>query len=105
MAAGHIVETEHLDTLADGCAGGVDEDALTLPIASEVVDRVIHCSETQIADALRQLAWTDTMIVEGAAALALAGYLSDAQGYAGQCNVILLCGGNFDVARLQAVIG
>lgn len=105
MAAGHIVETDHLDTLADGCAGGVDEDALTLPIATEVVDRVIHCSEAQIADALRQLAWTDTMVVEGAAALALAGYLSDAEAFAGQCNVILLCGGNFDVAKVQAVIG
>ena len=33
IRAGKVVETEHLDTLADGCAGGVDDDTLTLPLA------------------------------------------------------------------------
>lgn len=99
-----IVETEHLETLADGCAGGVDEGALTLPLATEVIDRVIHCSEDQIAQALYSLAWVDTMVVEGAAALALAGYLSDTKAFAGQVNVILLCGANFDISKIQPVL-
>ena len=30
---GSVCETAHFDTLADGCAGGIDEGTLTLPIA------------------------------------------------------------------------
>ena len=101
---GHIVETAHLQTLADGCAGGVDEDALTLPLATEVIDRVIHCSENEIADALRVLAWTDNLIVEGAAALALAGYQADKENCSGQTNVIVLCGANFDKKVIEPII-
>lgn len=96
MLAGQIVETEHLDTLADGCAGGVDEGSVTLPIASEVIDRVIECSEDQIIDAIRKLAWTENIIVEGAAALAFAAFLAEKSSFEGKTNVVLLCGGNFD---------
>lgn len=104
MAAGRIVETEHIDTLADGIAGGVDEDAVTLALAMEVIDRVVHCSEAEIVSALGTLAWTEKQLVEGAAGLALAGYLADQQEYAGQNNVVLLCGANFDKAALLRAI-
>ena len=104
MEAGRIVEVEHFDTLADGVAGGVDEDSLTLPVSMEVVDRVIHCSEQEIGDALYRLAWADKMIVEGAAALAYAAYLSDEAAFAGQTNVILMCGANFDQSKIGPIV-
>jgi threonine dehydratase len=104
IEAGKVVETEHLETLADGCAGGVDENSATLALATEVIDQVVHCSEDQIAAALRDIAWNDKMLVEGAAALALAAYRADPKAYAGKVNVILLCGANFDQARIQSVI-
>ncbi len=104
MTAGRVIETEHLDTLADGIAGGVDEDAITLELASEVIDRVVHCNEEQIVAALRVLAWTEKQIVEGAAGLALAGYLADQGGYVGQTNVVVLCGANFDKSALVKAI-
>ncbi|MCK0167635.1 pyridoxal-phosphate dependent enzyme [Jannaschia sp. S6380] len=104
IEAGRIVETTHNDTLADGCAGGVDADALTLPLAQEVIDRVITCDEAQIADALREIAWTDKMLVEGAAALALAGLRADRAAFAGAVNVVVLCGANFDRARIAPVL-
>ncbi len=105
MKAGHVVETEHLDTLADGCAGGVDEDAMTLPLAMEVVDEVIQCTEEQIAKAIRTLAWADKMLVEGAAALALAPFQTEPSVYRGQVNVVVLCGANFDARVLAPIIG
>lgn len=104
MAAGKVVETQHFDTLADGIAGGLDERSITLALACEVVDRVIHCSEEEIIAALNSLAWEEKQIVEGAAGLALAGYLAAQDDYAGQVNVVLLCGANFDKAALLAAI-
>lgn len=104
MTAGRIVETQHLDTIADGIAGGVDDDAITLALATEVIDRVVHCSEEEIIAALNTLAWTEKQIVEGAAGLALAGYLAAREDYAGQTSVVLLCGANFDKATLLKAI-
>lgn len=104
IVAGKVVETNHYDTLADGVAGGVDEGSITLAMASEVIDEIVHCTEEQIAAALRVLAWTENMIVEGAAALALAPYLAEPEKYAGQTNVVLLCGANFDRDRIGGVI-
>ncbi|TPX13471.1 uncharacterized protein E0L32_006201 [Thyridium curvatum] len=96
MAAGRVVETEHLETLADAVAGGMDEDSITLPLAMEVVDEVLVCKEEEIATALRSLALEEGMMVEGSAALALAGFNCVVQKLVGQTSVILLCGGNFD---------
>jgi threonine dehydratase len=105
MKAGRIVETEHLDTLADGVAGGVDQDSMTLPLALSVIDEVITCSEPEIAVALRDLAFKENQLVEGAAALALAGFYKVADRCRGQKNVIVLCGGNFDHGKVMAVLG
>lgn len=104
LEAGHVVETEHLPTLADGVAGGMDHDSLTFPIARAVIDRVVQCSEAQIEDALRHLAWVENLVVEGAAALALAAYLAEADQQEGQTSVVLLCGGNFDRSNLEPIL-
>lgn len=104
MAAGRVVETTHLDTLADGVAGGVDEGSVTLALAMAAVDRVVHCTEGEIGAALRHLAWGEHMLVEGAAALALAGYTQIAHDCVGQISVVLLCGANFDRARVLPVL-
>lgn len=104
MEAGRVIDIDHLPTLADGCAGGMDHDALTFPIASEVIDRVIICSEAQIEDALRHLAWTENMLVEGAAALALAGYFADSPTPPDHVSVVLLCGANFDRDTLLPIL-
>ena len=94
MAAGHVVETEHLDTLADGVAGGLDLDTITLPLAMSVVDEVIECDESEIQAALKTLAFDETLIVEGSAALALAGFNKVAEAVRGQTSVLIMCGAN-----------
>ncbi|WP_262695733.1 pyridoxal-phosphate dependent enzyme [Kordiimonas aquimaris] len=96
IAAGKVVETEHKQTLADGVAGGVDEGSLTLPLAMSVIDRVVHCSEDQIASAVGVMANLENQLVEGAAALALAGLTAIQEECEGQVNVVLLCGANYD---------
>ncbi|KAL0939963.1 threonine dehydratase catabolic [Colletotrichum truncatum] len=104
MTAGRVVETEHLPTLAEAVAGGLDEDTITLPIAKAVVDHVIECDENEISAALRTMAFGENMIVEGSAALALAGFNKVAQGLAGQTSVILLCGSNVDQNAIKSVL-
>ncbi|KAK1718051.1 hypothetical protein CaCOL14_008094 [Colletotrichum acutatum] len=104
IRAGKVVETEHLPTLAEAVAGGMDEDSITLPLASEVVDRVIGCSEGEIADAMKKIAVEENMIVEGAAALALAGFEKVKGEVEGQTSVVLLCGGNVDQGVVKKII-
>jgi threonine dehydratase len=105
IRAGHNVEVTHTDTLADGCAGGVDEGSITLPLGSEVIDELIDCTENQIADGIRHLAWTEKMLVEGSAGLAQAAWEADAPNRTGKVSAVILCGANFDRDRIAPVIG
>jgi threonine dehydratase len=104
MVAGRVVETEHLATLADGVAGGMDLDTITLPLAMSVIDQVIECDETEIRTALKSLAFDENLIVEGSAALALAGYNKVAGAVAGQTSILILCGANLNRDFVQKEI-
>ena len=104
IEAGHVVDCEHLETLADAVAGGIDDNTLTLPLATVVTDEIVTCSEDEILQALRIIAQEENMMVEGAAALAMAAYLKMSDSYIGKNNVVLLCGGNFDGLRLRELV-
>lgn len=100
LKAGNIVETEHLTTLADAVAGGVDENTITLPLAQSVVDETLLCDEQEIETCLLDIAYDEGMVVEGSAALALAGFRQVADQLEDQTSIVLLCGGN--ISRDQA---
>lgn len=104
MSAGHVVETDHNPTLAEAVAGGIDEDTITLPLARSVVDHVVECDEPEILQALQTLAFDENMIVEGSAALALAGFMKVAQQLASQTSVIVLCGGNIGQEVVKSLV-
>ncbi len=101
IRTGAVHDIAHHDTLADGCAGGMDHDAITLPIATAVIDHLIDCSEPEIATALRAMAHEENQIVEGAAALALAGFLQVAHTLRGKSVAVIICGANYDPARIM----
>jgi len=105
MKAGRIVEVEHHPTLADGVAGGIDDGSMTLPLAMAAIDEVIHCSEAEIAAALKALVLTENMIVEGAAGLAYAGFLKRKPAKSDSVNVVVLCGANVDAHKILALAG
>ncbi len=102
---GRVVEVTHRDTLADGCAGGIDEDTVTLGLARDVVDELVTCSEDEIADGVRAIAWEEKMLVEGSAGLALAPWRADPSRFAGLVSAVVLCGANFDTETILPVIG
>lgn len=104
LKAGRTVSVEHLDTFADGVAGGIDQDTITLPTALELVDETLLCSENEIETAFKELALDEHMIVEGAAALALAGFKQVANKLTQQKSVVVLCGANIDAKKISALL-
>ncbi|KAJ5100575.1 threonine dehydratase [Penicillium angulare] len=104
IAAGHVIETYHLPTLAEAVAGGIDEDTITLALASSVLDHIIECDEAEILKAVKALATQENIIAEGSAALALAGFNKVANKLTGQTSVIILCGGNVEHDFISRVV-
>lgn len=104
ITTGRVVTTEHLPTLAEAVSGGIDKDTITLPLATAVVDDIVECTEEEIASSMKALALDENMLVEGSAALALAGFNRVAGKLTGQTTVIVLCGANFDQGVMRNIL-
>lgn len=91
-------------TLADGLA--IPEvGANAFAIARDHVDFAITVTEEEIALAILRLVELEKLVVEGAAATALAAAMSEKlKQFAGKNCVLLLCGGNIDPNILSRVI-
>ena len=96
IGAGRVVQVDHRSTLADGCAGSVEEGTVTLALAASVIDEIIECTEQQIAEGLYNIAWQEKLLVEGSAALAFAAFDKTRDSQSGKVSVVILCGANFD---------
>jgi threonine dehydratase len=90
-------------TLSVSTAGGVEENAVTLSLCSEVIDRSVLVSEDEILESLRRLYREDQQLVEGAAAVPVAAFRQVAPDYAGKTVALLICGGNVS-DRIAAMI-
>jgi threonine dehydratase len=96
MRAGRIIEVPEKPTYSTSTAGGVEPHAITLEICLQVVDRQVLVTEEEILDATRRVYREDELIIEGAASVAVAGFLKTAERYRGKTVVIVICGGNVD---------
>ncbi|MBW1866235.1 MAG: threonine/serine dehydratase [Deltaproteobacteria bacterium] len=94
LEAGRIIDVDEQDTLSDGTAGGVEKDAITFPICQEVIDNKILVKEEEIRSAMKLMARQERFIIEGAAGVALGGFLKTAERYKGKKVAIVLCGRN-----------
>ncbi|MEZ5776207.1 MAG: threonine/serine dehydratase [Hyphomicrobiaceae bacterium] len=109
VKAGRVVE--HVgarDTLSDGTAGGVEPEAITLPLAAALVDDWVLVSEEEIADAMRFALSSESQMIEGAAGVAIAAFgkrLAEApQTYRGRRTAIVVCGSRIDPKKLTSII-
>lgn len=100
---GQIVDVPCGDTLSDSTAGGVEPGAITFPLCQQLVDRFVEVDEPSIAAALVATLEQQHLLVEGAAAVAIAACLCDAQ-RRGRRAAIVVCGGNLPLATLRAVL-
>lgn len=104
IEAGRVVDCDCKPTLSDGTAGNMDHDAVTFGICREVVDEWLLVSEAEIRDAMRLYVEREHLLLEGAAGVALAGFLKTAARWRDQDVVIVLCGRNLDSATLKSIL-
>jgi threonine dehydratase len=104
LEAGKIIDVPCFDTLSDGTAGGVEPGAITYEVCAQVVDRSLLVSEDAIAEAMRTFIEKHRMMIEGAAGVALAGFLQVAKDYKDKRVAIIVCGANISLEKLSGVI-
>lgn len=100
---GRIVDVPCTATLSDSTAGGVEPDAITFPLCQRLVDRFLEVDEKAIAAALRSMLAEQHLLIEGAAAVAVAACLQDRH-LRGRRAVVVVCGGNLPLASLTALL-
>jgi threonine dehydratase len=94
IRAGRILDLPSKPTLSDGTAGGVEAGAITFEWCRTLADQLVTVSEDEIRQAMRAVLETHHLAVEGAAGVALAGYLRHAAAWRDKNVVVILCGGN-----------
>lgn len=105
VRAGKILDLPSLPTLSDGSAGGVEPGSITFEWCRELIDEFVTVTEKEIAETLRTFIGAHHMLIEGAAAVAVAGYLLLQEQFKGKNVVIVLCGANIALETLRDVLG
>jgi threonine dehydratase len=103
VKAGHVVDIPSRPTLSDGTAGGVEADSVTFPLCRELVDEWVEVPEDEIARAMRHAIEVEHLLIEGAAAVAVAA-VQKARLTPRDRVVIVLCGANVSADRLREVL-
>jgi threonine dehydratase len=104
LRAGRILELESRPTLSDGTAGGVEQGSITFDLCRELVDECALVTEDEIAGTLRSFIGAHHMLIEGAAAVAVAAFLKSAPPLRGRRSLIVVCGGNIGLDTLRCIL-
>ena len=102
VAAGHVVEIANVSTLADGLAGQIDEEALT--IGEYCADEIVTVTEQEIGETIAWLWRAEGLKVEGAGAVAAAALRHNKIAELVGPIVAIISGGNIDSARHEALL-
>ncbi len=104
IAAGRILDLPSEPTLADGTAGGIDPDAITFPICQRDIDEMVLVSEDEIAQAMRLAIEKHSMLIEGAAALAIAAFRKKRASHRGETVVLVVSGKKVSLETLRKLL-
>lgn len=99
-----VMLDEYKPTLSDGSAGGLEEDSITFEICKGLIDSYELVEEIKIAERIKFMVDKHHKIVEGAAAVALSGFIDNAQQYINQKVVIIICGANITTSKLKEIL-
>jgi threonine dehydratase len=96
LKVGRIINFPEQPTLSESTAGGLEAGSVTLDICKQVIDRCVLVTEDEIAAAMRWVRKEKGWTIEGAAGVAVAAFLKNAEQYRGKKVVVVICGGNAD---------
>jgi threonine dehydratase len=99
-----VTDFEPMDTLSDGSAGGCEPDSITYPICRDLVDDFVLVSEEEIAAAIRWMVDKHHKIIEGAAGVALAAFMKNADRFEHKNVAVVICGGNIATEKLKEIL-
>lgn len=104
VAANEILDIASEPTLSDGTAGGLEREAITFELCQALVDDYVLVSEDEIRDAMRSFIDAHHILIEGAAGVAIAGYLQRVDDLTGLNTVIVICGANISLDALRSIL-
>jgi len=103
IKAGRAIDYPEQPTISDSTAGGVEEGAITVDLCRQLIDDFVLVSEAQICDAMKLIIQKERWLIEGAAGVAVAGFLKHKTACVGKNVVVVLCGRNIPLEKLEAV--
>lgn len=104
VKAGKYQTYEKKETLSDGSAGGFENDSITFDICRKLIDDYYLISEDEIKEAIRLMIQQHGKLIEGAAGVAVAGFLKGSKRFHNQNTVIVVCGSNISVSTLKNIL-
>ena len=107
VRAGRIVASEVRPTLSDSTAGNIEPGAITLDLCRSYVDDWVLVGEEDIRRAVRLVFEEHRMVIEGAAGVAIAGFLGTIDRLElnqDSTAVIIVCGGNVSPDDFEDIV-
>jgi threonine dehydratase len=101
---GQIVPVSEDPTIADGLAGNLDLDNLTLPIIRQYVKDIVTVTEAEIREAIFRHLAEDHLVVEGSGAVTAAAVLAGKFPNTSKNLAIIASGRNINVELLAAIV-
>jgi len=104
LRAGHPIQMEEQETLADALVGGIGLDNRhTFRMIQKVVDETLLVTEEEIASAMAFALSQQHLVVEGGGAVALAALMTGKLAGQGEEVIVVLSGGNVEIPRLLEI--
>jgi threonine dehydratase len=104
VAAGHLVDIEERETIADAVAGGIEPGSITFPLYRDLVVRTLLVREETIAGSMALVFERHGRMIEGAGALPVAGLLGFPEAFHGRNVVLVVSGKNIAPDRFRDII-
>jgi threonine dehydratase len=104
VESGRQMDLPSDDSISDATVGLVEHGSITFPICQTCVDEWVLLEEPEIRSAVRMIAAQHSILIEGAAALAVAAFRRQIGHYAGKTVVLILSGSHIGLADLAQIL-
>lgn len=104
IKAGHILDIPSLPTISDGTAGGIEAGSVTFDYCRQLIDDFYLVSEDEIRSAMKLIAVEHQFIIEGSAALSVAGFIKSGRKFSQNKIALILTGRRVNPETLRSIL-